>query len=300
MNNIIVAKTSLDEIEMKSKVKLGFNNFELHLDEKFQSINITDYKRMAENIKTILPDVLSIHTPLDSTTLMFSADSVDIVRSMTNENMRDALEKTCFFADIVASVYGHNILVITHMSDSFKELINRGVLKEVSDYVNILISMYNNISIGIENVTPTEKGIMGEINLRNGTLHDPVKLVNYLKENCSPENKYRFTNVLDICHMMTTIKIFNAIGLNVPDLKGMIISYADTCDYIHLANLEEFGNKPKQHGTGFSKDEGCLDIILYLLNKYMSEPVLCLEMQEENYYEPFNAMHCKDFIRRRK
>ena len=299
MNNIIVAKTSLDIVEMKSKVKCGFSNFELHLDETFQNSNIAKYNEMANDIKDILPDVVAVHTPLDSTTLTFGADSVDIARSLTNDNMRIALEKTCFFADIIADVYGHSVIVITHMSDSFKDLSHRGVLKGIVEYVDILTSMYKNIVIGIENVTPTEKGVMGEISLRNGILHDPIKLAKHLNENCNSENKGKFVNVLDICHMITTIKMLNAIGVNAPKLTEMIIAYSNSCNYIHLANVEEFGTKPKQHGTGFTNDEVCLDYILHLLDNHMGSPTLCLEMQEDDYQNPSNAIHAKDFINER-
>lgn len=264
MNNIIVAKTSLNITEMKAKVKCGFNNFELHLDETFQNINITKYNEMANNIKGVLPDVVAVHTPLDSTMLTFSASNVDIARILTNDNMRIALEKTCFFASNIADVYGHNVIVITHMSDSFKELSQRGVLKEIVEYVDILTSMYKNIVIGIENVTPVEKGFMGDISLRNGILHDPIELAKHLNENCNSENKGKFINVLDICHMLTTTKMFNAIGVNVPELREMAIAYSKSCNYIHLANVEEFGTKPKQHGTGFTNDEACLRYIYYI------------------------------------
>ena len=135
--------------------------------------------------------------------------------------------------------------------------------------------------------------------MRNGTLHDPIKLAKYLNENCNSENKGKFVNVLDICHMITTIKMLNAIGVNVPELREMIIAYSKSCNYIHLANVEEFGLKPKQHGTGFTNDEACLDYILYLLDNHMGSPMLCLEIQEDDYNNPLNAIHCRDFIKRR-
>ena len=62
MNNLIVSKTSLDEVEMTLKVALGFESFEIHLDADFQRMAVTEYGNISKRMHDIIPDVVAVHT----------------------------------------------------------------------------------------------------------------------------------------------------------------------------------------------------------------------------------------------
>lgn len=298
MNNLIVAKTSIKEAEMMAKVNLGASKFEIHLDKDFSETHIKELYDIAIKIYETLPDVVAVHTPLDNTRQFFDSDSVCLLKVVDNRSMRGALDKTCILSSLLGELYGHDIMVVTHVCESFDEARRRGTLLKLNRYVEALLKTYPNISIGLENVTPVEKVMAGQYKFRNGVLLDPVNLVDYLNKLDTSNNKVKFTNVLDICHMTITIRVYEALGLSVPKLKEMICAYARTCNYIHLANTEDLGINPSQHGTGFINDEESLLEIVTMLNEIMDEPTLCLEMQEASYLNPINAIHAKDYIRR--
>lgn len=294
----VVSKSALDVEQALRKVELGFTKFEIHLDAKDFSSDSINIKEVANKFSTIFPDVVTVHTPLDTTLKVFGTDSVEVLRVINNREMQKCLYDTCELAQCFAQLYNHNIGVIIHLCETHYA-INRWNLEPIlKNFYEDILKRYPNIEFYIENITPLEKYSTGLSYFRSGTLNEPVMVARRLNSLFEDTFGVRFYTCLDTCHFLITDRISKAVNFDLKvNCEEIFALYSESCKNVHLANADEYGLESKQHGTGFQDDIVLLRYLIHLIQYYTPDANIVLEMREDDYLNPKNSMHARDYIK---
>ncbi|MDF2879677.1 MAG: hypothetical protein K0R54_234 [Clostridiaceae bacterium] len=290
----ILAKSIIDKNNIIDKVRKGCNNLEIQLFSDFINKNNDE---LVEEIKSVCCNVFAVHMPL--------IDSEEVnLEYFTNDRYEELFFKVCEFSQMLADCYKHEITIIIHngfslpMYEKIPELFY--TLIEIFDTA---IDEYKNINFAFENILPFI--IKKDIPLisRSGFLNENAIIAKFFNENCI---KSVFGTVLDTCHAMITMRILNKLFDEEPvvkdkkyDLEYYFRENKDTIKVIHLANVEELGYKPLQHGAPFlEQDINILKEIMNLYEKYSYECFITIEVFEKDYLNSVNFLKTKENLER--
>lgn len=213
------------------------------------------------------------------------------------EYLKEALE----LADDLGKRQNRMINVITHFY--FGEFVQK--MEIWKEWLEHLLEKYNYCNILIENSSTFFK--TGEV--RNMTAPDIIpNIVLKLKSIISDKYKERLGSVLDICHMLNSIRVSNILFkndflyYNYVDEKEQIMkyfkSYSSTCLTVHFNNSNGLGLYGKNHGCIFEYSEYSLfDYIMKNYIKYIPKAKLVLEVYEKDVDEAYNFAKLTDMIR---
>lgn len=193
------------------------------------------------------------------------------------------------------------INVITHFY--FGEFVQK--MEIWKEWLEHLLEKYNYCNVLIENSSTFFK--TGEV--RNMTAPDIIpNIVLKLQSIISDKYKERLGSVLDICHMLNSIRVSNILFkndflyYNYVDEKEQIMkyfkSYSSTCLTVHFNNSNGLGLYGKNHGCIFEYSEYSLfDYLMKNYMKYIPKAKLVLEVYEKDVDEAYNFAKLTDMIR---
>lgn len=297
MRGNIVYKCSLSETQAKAIVDKGFDKFEIHTDDRF--LCDPDAVKSALGILDILPDILTVHTPLDSTCSILDEPSCSLRGIGNSKSTYNAVKRTMHFAQKCADFYEHRVGVVVHNYDTVRGLfidIDCTILKK---RLAKLLKKYPDVDLYIENTTPMEpQDGFGTITMHGGVFDDVPMMCHILNDAlCAEGRQKRFYSCLDTCHMLSSIRVYKALELsNEHTMKSMFEKYADTCAQIHFAYCKKFGVKLDEHGVGFQGNINIMNEWLTYIDEYMPMTNIVLEMREKDYYNPVNSVHAVEYI----
>jgi sugar phosphate isomerase/epimerase len=268
----IFGKSKLNN-DIYDKIKKGADAIELHLDDDF--LNSKDYwdEEIIDKV-----DIRVVHAPLTKT------NNTDIEEIAS----REIMVRTCSFAQRIATVQKHPVIVVCHLATSHKLLKKLGVYEGVVFFMRDLINMFPNIEIAIENVIRFKSDRDDYIGFQNVSFEDAVVLVSDIAHE-------RVGTCLDTCHAMVDIGLINYVTgylrktgeINNAEMVGgldaFFESYKETVKLVHLSNAQSHGLY-NDHGMPFTKnDDSKLSKILSLYKKYHYGCPITIEVQELDY-----------------
>ena len=291
----LVYKCSINLEQAKALVDKGMRKFELHTDDRF--ICDPDAHEVALGLLDILPDIVSIHTPLDNMMVDMSRTSCTIGMIDKDKVMRKAVKSTMKLAQICAEKYGHRVSVIMHNEDSLNTLFIWNNSESVLRLFTKLLKKYPMVDICLENTTPMEKLDGFSTTFHGGVFSETAEIVQVLNSRLVDKVGERFFTCLDTCHLLTSFKVYKALGLPLNTTLPKVFSdYKTTCKQIHFANVKGFGTRNCHHGIGFQNDVKLMIELLQYIDLYLPGSDIVLEMKETDYYNPVNSVHATNFI----
>lgn len=276
----IIAKAASNKAVL-DKMQKGANGIEWQLISKG---NIT--------VEEIILPIVNVHTllsnPLDICLDKALNSYLGIGDIKSYKYLTEALE----LANSLGMRQNKRINVITHLY--FSDLVQKdNTWKEWLEY---LLEKYNYCNILIENSSTFFK--TGRV--RNMTAPDIVpNMILKLQSIISDKYKERLGTVLDICHMLNSIRVsnilFNSDKLydNTVDEREQILKYfehySSTCLTVHFNNCYGLGLLGKNHGCIFESSEyNLFDYLMRNYMKYMKKANLVLEVYEEDVDNAYN------------
>lgn len=273
-------KAALNNKEMEGKINLGCYYFEIQLLKDFvkDSLSVEEIFEDIEHKDKI--DILTVHCPLDKDEFYQGCLYLEY---LTDFECKKHFIKTCHFAQLCANYYKHKIKVIIHNGITFEQLnLMPSLKKELIELMNIIIILYPDIYIEIENTTPFVN--KNPMYFTAGIFYENCQIVRYFNEVCIEPV---FKTVFDICHYLTAIKVNELICPAYVSLESLFIENEDVLGTVHFANLKNLGIQPFEHGCGYTEseeDNSRLKEILKYIDKYAYNADICMEISEKDYY----------------
>lgn len=280
----VIGKTSLNDIEIKSKIEKGIKTFELHLGSNF-----LDTDKTIEYIKKYDIDITSIHSFILDNGRYFPLHYVchPIYRQMLKILLKDCQK--------IAEYEKHDIKVIIHQELGLDEWENiKSMTTEIIDFLREILTDNKNIIISLENISPVDKNNI----MRSGfKMHDLCQIVKNLREILNTD---RIGITFDTTHYEISKKFTNIINniyyFSEYSLMPITEKYfgfleneenAKLINNIHLAKCLGLGVISGEHGVCLNeKDKPWIYDIIFLLKKYNCNPDICLEVNENDYKNP--------------
>ena len=296
----IVYKCALHMTQAKALVEMGLNKFEIHTDDRF--ICDPDAFKIADEFLDVFPDIVTVHSPLDSNMAYMSRPSCTLSHIAIDKATHHAIDMSMHFAQKCAEKYMHRVGVVIHNESTIQELFIDNDGSAIKKKLQKLLAKYPEVDLYIENTTPMEPAnSFGDATLHGGCFTDTSLIVRSLNNALSDRFGERFFTCLDTCHMTASFKVYKALGLPINVTKeDMFKEYGDTCKQIHLAWLKNFGINPEEHGIGFQNYVKELKVLLDYIDMYMPNANIVLEMKEKDYCKPSNSVWAADYINKRR
>lgn len=180
-----------------------------------------------------------------------------------------------------------------HASDTYKQIReNVQIFDKLIKMFERSISEYPLLNYAIENVV-----LMADLNtfrIATNVYNECIPLVNVLNEYFGISYNY-FGTVLDTCHAVSTIRTYNNILKNYPEVKVPTIDdyfaeYKDTAKLIHLADVVNLGLRKEEHGIVFN-DKEVMKQYVDLYKKHNYDCNIVLEIQESDYLISQNLLN---------
>ena len=258
---LIFAKNKLENT-IYDKISRGTNGIELHLNEDFIESNNYWNEEIINNVP-----IYVVHAPLIN-----GGDTC-----IENINYRDTLTKTCEFANKIAKVQRHEVLVVMHLGTSIHKLKSLDVYEAVKHRLMHLVELNEYVHIAIENVSRVHRNEDMVYVPHEITFTDAASLVKDI-------NHPRIGTCIDICHVMMDIKLMktlrrhfgeDVIVNNIELENGMDVMFQankDVVKLIHFANCKKSG-LGGGHGAPFTEDDkDTVNDILHLYYQCMGFP----------------------------
>lgn len=276
----IIAKAASNKAVL-DKLKRGANGIEWQLISNGNT-TVDEIILPVVNVHTILTNNLDIC--LDKA--LNSYLGIEDIKSY--EYLIEALE----LANALGQSQNRMINVITHFY--YSEFVQK--MEIWKEWLEHLLEKYNYCNILVENSSTFFK--TGEV--RNMTAPDIIpNIILKLQSIVDFSYKNRLGSVLDICHMLNSIRVSNilfnsdTLYYNTVNEKEQILkyfkSYSSTCLTVHFNNANGLGLSGKNHGCIFDYSEyGLFDYLMKNYMKYMKNAKLVLEVYEEDVDNAYN------------
>ena len=126
--------------QLLEKIKKGATAIEIHLEkELLEDIPLTEAFDLSYIDKA---PIYVVHMPLKD-------EDVNI----ETEIGRKAIKRVAELCDIIAKHQRHKVLIVAHLATSVKKLKQLGLYQQTIKTVTDIVDSYDNIEIGIENIT---------------------------------------------------------------------------------------------------------------------------------------------------
>jgi hypothetical protein len=290
MNDIlsrIVAKSGVSRGELEDRKKKGFTRIEIQLLEKDL---ITEHnteesiKILKDAITELGLDIVSIHAPLSSINWYHLIEYISISNnnSLGDKYSSQVYKGTLKLTESIAEYSNKMINLIVHTNLS-RYQISTAYKKEMIDNMAYLVYRYPNIRYSIENVTP----INDQKCFVQGSFFENVYLCELLQSEIN--NEY-FATTLDTCHALTTCRMIELLeklnygyhNINCIDYKNFFRQNQNTCNNIHLSNVENLGFNMGEHGIKFERNsQELVKTLSYIEDFIKDDAYITLEIREK-------------------
>lgn len=269
---MVVAKSSKDIKQLEHRKELGVFNIELQLLD----FDVVDISKLEKDSGV---NIVNVHTPL---TKDYDFDIMDILEDNKYNYIRELFN--CMNT-------WHKINVIVHYGKSCSNF------DLLTSRIKSLLEINKNIDICIENLPMMDiDKKSGDTIINNFYYKGVIELIEKLRVCLSTNRIYA---VLDTCHAIANINV-NKDSSDAPhSLHNYFRDYAKYCNICHFADCVNYGLEPSEHGIGFKTYEA-FERVYELHSKYVSNALLVIEMQEEDYMNCKNLKQTLEYIRRYK
>lgn len=291
IHRITAKAASLEDI--KEKKKCGADTIEWQIVDKKHNTSI------APECMEILP-ITSIHTALGDhcATDIDNYYESDYVTKEKAEWTKKSLREACHLAEYCAGYQNFPVKVVVHLR-------NQICSYPYIDYALIiedLLITYPNIEICFENVPAFKENGCSGTNAYPGTVSTFARNI---RMHVAKPLRERIGVVLDICHMLNTVRGLNLLkapeGLPyVSDIDGIEEFFkkdGDLAKIIHFNNSRLLGIKSINHSIGFRNDI-LFRAALSFVDEYTNNPDLVLELREDDYGNCINFKETAALVRK--
>lgn len=280
MNNVL-AKISVNKEQLKHKLSLGFNMFEVQLLTKDDYKN-TDIIGSYEDMT-----IVGVHTPL------IDGRDLSLEEITDNAESYNMFIGTCLFAQKAANYYDRRVYVVIHNSLScmqYKKL--QPLARSISFILKYVSEAYPDIDICIENVSPID----ADNEFRNScNILDVYNTAAYFNNLLGHNLMYV---CFDTCHHMMFKKHLDLLDSCTEreldsNCTKFYVTYSqifteckNLLKVVHLSNLKDYGLCPETHGTAFEDSEKDMKLLTEISEAYLtsgSYAWLALEVREDDY-----------------
>ena len=303
----IVAKSAANYSELCSRKQLGFKKIELQLLGKDKEMLQSDPMLMISQIMNSGIDVVAIHTPLGN---MSPFNELNL-EYLSEENYRHLFLDTCAFAQSLSSLYEKKIRIIIHNGLTISQYKVMPALYDniVKLFADTILYRFPDLIFSLENITPIKSlaHANDELHFTNGIFADGPEIARQLNIDLGRSSDPLFTATLDTCHMLTSMRILEALrqvgALNpnyiAPTIDKYVGQYYDIIDNVHLNNFKNFGVNQGEHSAPFdsSNNEDIL-FLKHLLSILPDKVPLTLEINETDYTNCPNLMMTQKAIKK--
>lgn len=286
----LVAKSIPHHPEILHKMELGAETIEIQLLKDFINCDV-NLDHVYECIITAACDVSIVHMPLDT----FYELNLEF---LTYPLYQKTFLNCCKLSQRLARAYNHPVILVVHVGITFKYMqLMPGIFDSLQALMNQVVEDYPDIEIAFENIIPVsyKKGV--GFHGCNGFLYDNVDFANYFNKTCK---RKAFGTVLDTCHVLTVQEMLSDGFSKYLEIENITMEEyfrrnKDVIKLIHLADLENIGLEPYEHGCAF-QDENKLREILSYYYKYEYDCLVTLEINEIDYLNCVNFCNNKKMI----
>lgn len=254
----IIAKAASNKAVL-DKLEKGANGIEWQLISKGNTI-----------VDEIILPIVNVHTILAKDFDICLDRALNSYLGIEDIKSYDYLIEALELANVLGQRQNRMINVITHIS--FGEFVQK--METWKEWMEYLLDKYSYCNILIENSSTFFK--TGKV--RNMTSPDIIpNIVSKLQSIVNPKYQNRLGSVLNICHMLNSIRVskilFNSDSLyyNTIDEREQILnyfkSYSNTCLTVYFNNSYGLGLSGKSHGCIFEYSE--YDLFDYLMRNYI-------------------------------
>lgn len=288
----IYCKSGLYKKELEARKGLIHDGCEIQLLDDFVTNHKETYEYIAE-LGDLIKDIKIVHTPLcKNRGLMLDAVNLE---DLWQPKFKRIFTNTCDLADAIGKENGTEIGVILHTGVNMHDLsIHPRFIYSIGLLFDDLLARYSNIYFLIENVVLCGN-LHEEFKCRNGALPNYVDVVDKLKNVCEYPSKFK--SVLDICHVISSIRMINNFERNI-SLEDYFDRAKDTIGLIHLAYVENLGLNPGEHGIPFTEEtKADMVKVFELYNKYNYKCPITIEIPEKDYTNCINYKNNRAMIK---
>ena len=271
---IIAGKSKIDKGQLQERVNKGAEYLELHLD----SVDVEDNKAINKSLEILKPFkdmVIVVHTPINF------KYAIECISTDKGFNM---ISNTSRLAQKIAEETSRTVHQVIHMELGYNHIKELELDQIITERIGLLLEKNNNITLNLENSSA--------INLENDEFvfrpNHFDKCVKYCEKLRNTLSTDRIGLVLDICHALNTIRIYDALNKIAVSkkiqLETFLNVYLPYLNVIHLANASGLGFE-KGHGVPF-KSVDDVEILIKIIKKLKEEKynkVVTIEMLEEDY-----------------
>lgn len=283
MSHTYIAKA--DSIEaIKDRLSKGADMIEVQLLKHNLGVNFDEYA----------DKIFSVHSLLDNNSDEISLENSD---KRTLEQLRLAFE----LGDRLGKLSNKKVGVIIHNGIGLDKMNKLGVIEYTFTRIERLLREFENTELFLENSSLACKNGIYNTDLLSDELIEVVKELKR-RSTCSD----RIYGLLDVVHAMSSSRILELIYAKDSDLtyENYFKDYAEYTKEIHFANIINKGLSNHEHGVSFregnEKDDKFFDMTVSLIDKYMPNVNICLELKEDDYSNAVNFEYVLKRLREAK
>lgn len=213
-------------------------------------------------------------------------DKLGITGNNNYKYLIEALE----LANKIGKFYNRNINIVTHLN--YGETVQSS--ETWKNFLESLFDKYEYCNILVENSTAFIKTRL----FRNMSNPETVpNFVKFLIDSVDDKYKNRLGSVLDICHVLGSIRIMNDIYIKsdlsegyvdeLKELEKYFKEYSTTCKTVHFNYINKYGVNARDHGVDFDSQE-TFDKIFKLYLSYVKGVNLVVEVREDDLLNGLN------------
>lgn len=249
-------------------------------------------KNTNEDFTVYADKIYSVHSMLDKkfdrTVNLEDSDNFSL------KNLREAFR----IANEIGKKANRNIGVVIHNGIGLEKMQKLGVMDYAFSKIERLLREFEYTELFVENPSMIcENGIYNN-DLKSSELIEVVKELRR-KSTCGD----RIYSLLDTVHAMASSRLLELIYGYKSDktYEEYFKDYAKFTKEIHFANIINKGLYNGEHGVAFrdnnEEDDNYFDLTLGLIQKYMTDINICLDIREDDYS---NAINFEKTLKRMK
>lgn len=277
----VAAKSTIDPLQLKERVRKGARYIELHtLEEHMRDRTVEENLQILAGVDV---EVAAVHLPITSKYTF---------EGLQHKESFEVIERCFEMAERLSEYNGGMIEIIMHYELNVRQSRGWGILDKCVERMGYLLDKYKHVSVGLENLQilcEGEKEDVAKIEGRNSYGFENIELVKIMRARL---NTQRVGVVIDTCHALTTIRYIQTL-YPAEQRQRYKVEYS-LRDYferakgyirvIHLANSVGNGLSAG-HGVGFDtqEDEKLFEEIMQYIGEVEFQGLLTLEVQEQDY-----------------
>lgn len=281
----INGKSAIHALQLRDRREKGFETIEVHLFEE-QPDSLDEIEDMLKKIRhsKLIPRVL--HVPIQG---KFS------VETFHKEEELPVMTYVLNLAKRISEEFNQKTLIVLHQELRLQSLKDFRMLEGIEKTFKKWLDDYPDVEFALENLSilSLENGLRA----RDSYLEGPVELAEHLRSVLQTE---RIGSVLDTCHMISSIRVLERIGL-MTTMEYYFQLYSKTLKLIHLSNARIFGFK-MGHGTDFVTEEEIqvFERIVKNIHKYCPEVQVTIETNEPDVLHATRMLSVKNLLEKHR